>query len=67
MAFAVNVEIRTLENPDRTAVQNVKTTFRYVKGKQDIGIRYTSPDSETVKLEALVMLIMQAMKRIGRV
>jgi hypothetical protein len=52
VAFAVNVESRTLENPDNPAVQNVKRTFRYVNGTQDIGIRYTSPDSETVKLEA---------------
>ena len=32
MAFAVNVESRTLENPDKIAVQNVKRTLRYVKG-----------------------------------
>jgi hypothetical protein len=52
MAFAVNVESHTLENPDKIAVQNVKRTLRYVKGTQDTGIKYTSSDSETVKLEA---------------
>jgi hypothetical protein len=52
MAFAVNVESRTLENPDKIAVQNVKGTLRYVKGTQDTGIKYTSSDSKTVKQEA---------------
>ncbi|PNF26042.1 hypothetical protein B7P43_G06356 [Cryptotermes secundus] len=52
MAFAVNVESRTLENPDKVAVQNAKRTLRYVKGTRDSGIKYTSSDSETVKLEA---------------
>jgi hypothetical protein len=54
MAFAVNVESRTLEKPDRIAVQNVKRTLRYVKGTLDIGIKYeyTSSDSEIVKMEA---------------
>ena len=32
MVFAVNVESRTLENPDKITVQNVKRTLRYVKG-----------------------------------
>ncbi|XP_033610933.1 secreted RxLR effector protein 161-like [Cryptotermes secundus] len=52
MAFVVNVESQTLENPDKMAAQNVKRTLRYVKGTRDSGIKYTSPDSETVKLEA---------------
>jgi hypothetical protein len=52
MAFAVNVESHTLENPDKTAVQNVKRILRYVKGTKDIGIKYTSTNSETIKLEA---------------
>ncbi|PNF15680.1 hypothetical protein B7P43_G14259 [Cryptotermes secundus] len=52
MAFAVNVVSRTLENPDKIAVQNVKRTPRYVKGTRDSGIEYTSSDSKTVKLEA---------------
>jgi hypothetical protein len=30
MAFAVNVESRTLENPDKSAVHNVKRTIRYI-------------------------------------
>ncbi|XP_033611098.1 secreted RxLR effector protein 161-like [Cryptotermes secundus] len=52
MAFAVNVESRTLENRDKIAVQNVKRTLRYVKGTQDSGIKYTLSDSKTMKLEA---------------
>ena len=51
-AFAVNVESQTLENPDKIAVQNVKRTLRYVKGTRDSGIKYTSSDTITVKLEA---------------
>jgi histone deacetylase 1/2 len=61
MAFAINVESRTFENPDKINVQNVKRTLRYVKGTQDIGIKYTSSDSETENSKHLVMLIMQAM------
>jgi hypothetical protein len=36
MAFTVNVESCILENPDKSAVQNVKITLRYVKGLKDI-------------------------------
>jgi hypothetical protein len=46
------VESRTLENPEKIAVQNVKRTFRCVKGTKDIGIKYTTTNSETIKLEA---------------
>jgi hypothetical protein len=42
----------TIENPDKVAVQNLKRTFRYVKDTKDIGIKYTSTNSETIKLEA---------------
>ncbi|XP_033611147.1 secreted RxLR effector protein 161-like [Cryptotermes secundus] len=52
MAFTVNAESRSLENPDKIAIQNVKRTISYVKGTRDSGIKYTSSDSETVKLEA---------------
>jgi hypothetical protein len=41
IAFAVNVESRTLENPDKSAVQNVRRTLRYVKGTNYIGVKYT--------------------------
>lgn len=52
LSFAVNVESRTLENPDNIAIQNVKRTLNYLKGTQDLKIKYTRADTDIIKLEA---------------
>jgi hypothetical protein len=52
LAYAVNVESRTLENPDKTAVQNMKRTHKYLQRTQDLKIKYASTKGETIKLEA---------------
>jgi hypothetical protein len=48
----VNVESCTLENPDKTAIQNVKKTLKYLQGIQDLKIKCSSTKGETIKLEA---------------
>ncbi|XP_046393645.1 secreted RxLR effector protein 161-like [Ischnura elegans] len=40
MAFAVNYESRSLENPTKTDIENVKRTFKYLKVTENLGIRY---------------------------
>jgi hypothetical protein len=52
LVYAVNVESRTLENPDKTAIQNVKRTRKYLQGAQDLKVKYASTKGETIKLEA---------------
>jgi hypothetical protein len=50
LAYVVNVENRTLENPDKTAIQNVKRTLKYLQGTQDLKIKYGSTKGQTIKL-----------------
>lgn len=52
MTYAVNFESRSMENPTRENVQNIKRTLRYLKGTTDLGILYSNEKTESETLVA---------------